>query len=678
MASDTPVSSHDFSIKKLEDSCKRLCWDEGFMIVSAPAMSKLTAILRSKLEDYAEGTRLMMESASRTKPIVTDVTAALKLKGVKMPEIIEYAEVIKSESLRPCSLPLYPAPDPDATKSDDAYFQAMYGPPPSVQELQQRPDHIPPYSRAIHSEFDMEKVKKEENAPSPSPQSSKKHKKQKKASVFPNLEDMDFEQSGLYKVYEDNRRFMEYEARKENAYPLAASVKEPVPVVVKPAPVVQPVAQLATPTPVTQPAIPTPTTRAPLKIKIALPPRVPDTSPSSSGPLVPAVQPLVSNTIPLSPLVVPPAIVPIAPRPAVTTPRILKRRGRPLKVEKETPSAQKQESIHPKVLGFLKKDMGSSLFSSSPSSSIFARPVFTSSLFPASSKDIPSSNIPMVPDSAVSKDTPSSSSCPPKEPEILKTSQSSSPHKDIPSTSCNPPPMAPDRAPSKDVPSSSTDPPTEPEILEASNNGEKEKKPKRDKNSEEYKEYKRLRKERKRREKEERRQREQESEPQPQEAPLPKLKLRIKFGNDNLPTSSSFVEETKPERKEPESSPEAITPLRIRIKFDGSKKKEDQEPKKEEEPKKVPPRRLLSTDDEEEDDEVLYICPVCSVAYNHAANMVSCDKCEEWFHWHCVGITSEPTEEQWFCKKCSKSMKKSKKRAGGAATSDLPAKRKKR
>ena len=62
MASDTPVSSHEFSIKKLEDSCKRLCWDEGFMIVSAPAMSKLTAILRSKLEDYAEGTRLMMES----------------------------------------------------------------------------------------------------------------------------------------------------------------------------------------------------------------------------------------------------------------------------------------------------------------------------------------------------------------------------------------------------------------------------------------------------------------------------------------------------------------------------------------------------------------------------------------------------------------------------------------
>ncbi|EGT36926.1 hypothetical protein CAEBREN_10685 [Caenorhabditis brenneri] len=205
-------------------------------------------------------------------------------------------------------------------------------------------------------------------------------KKQKKASVFPNLEDMDFEQSGLYKVYEDNEQphfssnypppiyagiskihpptegprgdvqhlwrqivwpslwcphmrgiWMDHEARKENAYPLGDRVQKPVPVVVKPAApsMVQPIAQ---PT--------TPTVRALLKIRSALQLRVPDTSSSSSysGPLVPAVSPLVSNRTSLSPrvLLVPPrpGSVLIVPKLAVTKPRILKRRGHPPKVVK--------------------------------------------------------------------------------------------------------------------------------------------------------------------------------------------------------------------------------------------------------------------------------------------------------------------------------------------------------
>ncbi|EGT38680.1 hypothetical protein CAEBREN_04553 [Caenorhabditis brenneri] len=188
----------------------------------------------------------------------------------------------------------------------------MYVVLPSEQELQQSPDYIPPYSRTILSKFDMEKVQKEENAPSPSPQSSKKHKKQKKASVFPNLEDMDFEQSGLYKVYEDNRRWMNMKQGKRMRIHW-----------------VKPIAQPATPT-----------VRAMLKIRNALRLRVPDTSSSLSysGPLVPAVSPLVSNKTSLSPLVqiVPPkpASVLIVPKLAVIKPRILKRRGRPPKVEK--------------------------------------------------------------------------------------------------------------------------------------------------------------------------------------------------------------------------------------------------------------------------------------------------------------------------------------------------------
>lgn len=660
MDSDTAISSHDFSIKKLEGSCKLLCRDMGCTTVSAPALSKLTAILRSKMQDYSEGTRMMMENASRTKPIVTDVVAALKLKGVKMEEIVEYAKSVKSERL--CSLPIYPAPDPEASSSDAAYFQSMYGPPPSDQELQHRPDHIPPYSRAVLSEFDMEKVKKEENAPTPSPQSFKKRKAKKQTSVFPNLEHMDFEQSGLYKVYEENRRWMELQEKKENAAPLVEHVQKPVP----PAPTVVKPAAPPPVRPVAQPGPPPPETRAPLKIKVSLPPTVPvPSSVSYSSPRLPAVPPMAPVPTPLSPLVpsVPPkptATVPTAPKPAVPTPNILKRRGRPSKVEKNPPSAQKQEPVHSKVMGFLKKDLGRSLFSSS---SIVAAPVFTSSNFSSSS----------------SKNILSSSSCPPKKPELLETSgnkepvfTSSSSSKDVPSSSCDPPM----EASSKDVPSSC--PPMESELLKSSTNGDKEKKPKRDRNSEEYKEYKRQKKERKRREKEERRQRESQApEPKADQPPMPKLKLRIKFGNDNLPTSSSFVSEPERQPIPQPKSPEVRTPLRLRIKFDGSKK-EEQKP---EEPKKAPApiRRLISSDTEEEDEEVLYICPVCSVAYNQAANMVSCDKCEEWFHWHCVGITSEPTEEHWFCKKCSKSIKKSKKRAaGGAATSDLPAKRKKR
>lgn len=55
-------------------------------------------------------------------------------------------------------------------------------------------------------------------------------------------------------------------------------------------------------------------------------------------------------------------------------------------------------------------------------------------------------------------------------------------------------------------------------------------------------------------------------------------------------------------------------------------------------------------------DEGDWKCPVC----NHGENgdqWVCCDKCEEWYHFKCVGITQEPTDDEWYCVPCTKKLK---------------------
>ena len=55
-------------------------------------------------------------------------------------------------------------------------------------------------------------------------------------------------------------------------------------------------------------------------------------------------------------------------------------------------------------------------------------------------------------------------------------------------------------------------------------------------------------------------------------------------------------------------------------------------------------------EDEGEGDDRKY-CTCRSVSYG---NMVACDNDDcpyEWFHWSCVGITSEP-KGKWFCPEC--------------------------
>ncbi|XP_057693855.1 transcription initiation factor TFIID subunit 3 isoform X2 [Corythoichthys intestinalis] len=56
----------------------------------------------------------------------------------------------------------------------------------------------------------------------------------------------------------------------------------------------------------------------------------------------------------------------------------------------------------------------------------------------------------------------------------------------------------------------------------------------------------------------------------------------------------------------------------------------------------------------------IWICPGCDKP-DDGSPMIGCDDCDDWYHWLCVGIlTAPPTDQQWFCVKCS-SKKKDKK-----------------
>ena len=43
-------------------------------------------------------------------------------------------------------------------------------------------------------------------------------------------------------------------------------------------------------------------------------------------------------------------------------------------------------------------------------------------------------------------------------------------------------------------------------------------------------------------------------------------------------------------------------------------------------------------------------CPRCGDG--EEGTMICCDGCDQWFHWQCVGITTEPKESEWFCEAC--------------------------
>ena len=48
----------------------------------------------------------------------------------------------------------------------------------------------------------------------------------------------------------------------------------------------------------------------------------------------------------------------------------------------------------------------------------------------------------------------------------------------------------------------------------------------------------------------------------------------------------------------------------------------------------------------------IWICPACGKK-DDGSPMIGCDQCDDWYHWPCVGIRSEPPEDQdWFCTRC--------------------------
>jgi len=49
--------------------------------------------------------------------------------------------------------------------------------------------------------------------------------------------------------------------------------------------------------------------------------------------------------------------------------------------------------------------------------------------------------------------------------------------------------------------------------------------------------------------------------------------------------------------------------------------------------------------------EIIWICPHCKMP-DDGSPMIGCDECDDWYHWPCVGLKSEPSDEEWFCSGC--------------------------
>ena len=48
----------------------------------------------------------------------------------------------------------------------------------------------------------------------------------------------------------------------------------------------------------------------------------------------------------------------------------------------------------------------------------------------------------------------------------------------------------------------------------------------------------------------------------------------------------------------------------------------------------------------------IWICPGCNKP-DDGSPMIGCDSCDGWYHWPCVGITMEPSKDEWYCPNCA-------------------------
>jgi len=68
----------------------------------------------------------------------------------------------------------------------------------------------------------------------------------------------------------------------------------------------------------------------------------------------------------------------------------------------------------------------------------------------------------------------------------------------------------------------------------------------------------------------------------------------------------------------------------------------------------------------------VWICPWCNKP-DDSMPMIGCDSCDDWYHWHCVGITKEPPENQnWYCHKCGNTDKNKSNTSAKPATPTTP------
>ncbi|KAM7541031.1 hypothetical protein Aperf_G00000034576 [Anoplocephala perfoliata] len=56
--------------------------------------------------------------------------------------------------------------------------------------------------------------------------------------------------------------------------------------------------------------------------------------------------------------------------------------------------------------------------------------------------------------------------------------------------------------------------------------------------------------------------------------------------------------------------------------------------------------------------EKIWLCPLCGTS---GGDMVGCDSCDDWYHFQCLGLTSAPETEKWFCPVCVRAQETAKK-----------------
>ncbi|KJH44491.1 PHD-finger [Dictyocaulus viviparus] len=188
-------------------------------------------------------------------------------------------------------------------------------------------------------------------------------------------------------------------------------------------------------------------------------------------------------------------------------------------------------------------------------------------------------------------------------------------------------------------------------------------------------ERKREKEERRRQEKEERKriEQEREKEARERERELERGREReVEREREQDLFERKLKEQHEKEKQRRDKDVRLPPPVTAFVKADKKDKrlKEKRRSKEEKKSQVVLEKSVVENNSDEGDDDnsdVVWICPSCSVAWTEGATMVCCDMCDNWFHWHCVGlIIAPPDDVPWFCQKCAgkRQSDKSNKRTG--------------